>query len=59
MARAMGDLLTFVINGVEVASLRDSELREGTTGVFVTGDINEAMIYRFTVEAPALRIGIE
>jgi hypothetical protein len=56
MVRAIGERLTFVVNGIEVADLRDSVLSEGGAGIFLGGDSNQAVINRFVVEAPALRL---
>jgi hypothetical protein len=56
VVRAMGERLTFLINGVEVAAIRDSALSEGGAGIFVGGDFNQAVVDRFAVEAPDLRI---
>jgi hypothetical protein len=56
MVRAIGDHLSFLINGVDVADLRDGSLNEGGAGIFVGGDANQAVVNRFVVEAPALHI---
>jgi hypothetical protein len=58
-ARAIGDRLAFLINGIEVANLADMALTEGATGVYLGGDLNQARVQRFVVEAPALRLGVE
>jgi hypothetical protein len=51
-ARALGNQLTFTINGTEVASVRDGLLAAGGVGVFVGGDFNEVALDRFTVDVP-------
>jgi hypothetical protein len=50
--QALGPQLTFLINGEQVASLVDAALTEGTVGVFLGGDYNEAVLERFVVEVP-------
>lgn len=47
MARANGGRLTVLINGTEVADVWDSALREGSAGIFLGGDFNEAVMQRF------------
>jgi hypothetical protein len=49
-ARAIGERLSLLVNGIEVATLVDSTLREGAVGVFVGGDLNEVAIEQFRVE---------
>jgi hypothetical protein len=56
VVRAMRERLTFLVNGVEVADVRDSALSEGGAGIFLGGDGNQAVVDRFLVEAPALRV---
>jgi hypothetical protein len=52
LVRAIGDQLTFSINGTQVASVRDDKLVSGGVGVFVGGDYNEVALDRFTVQVP-------
>ena len=49
--RAVGNRLTFTINGTQVASVEDGAPMAGGAGVFVGGDYNEVALDRFTVEA--------
>jgi hypothetical protein len=48
---AAGDHLSFVVNGIPVASQPDSALRTGAAGVFVGGDGNEVALERVTVSS--------
>jgi len=50
--RAIGNQLTFLINGTEVASRTDATLPSGGVGAFVGGDGNVVALDRFTVQAP-------
>jgi hypothetical protein len=50
--RALGSRLTLLVNGVEVASVQDETLREGTVGVFVGGDLNEVLLERLLIQIP-------
>jgi FCD domain-containing protein len=50
--RAIGDRLTFLVNGSEVASQTGVGLGEGGVGVFVGGDFNQAALERLLVQAP-------
>ena len=50
--RAIGPRLTFLVNGVEVASLDDSALPDGGVGVFLGGDFNEGLVERLVVQVP-------
>jgi hypothetical protein len=52
MLRAQGSMLTFAVNGQEVASISDGTLPNGRVGAFVGGDFNEVILDRFTVEVP-------
>jgi hypothetical protein len=52
MVRATGPELTFLVNGIQVASLVDRALAEGGVGVFVGGDLNEVALERFVVQVP-------
>jgi hypothetical protein len=49
---AAGDHMSFVVNGIPVASQTDSTLRRGGAGVFVGGDGNEVALDRITVSSP-------
>ena len=49
--RAVGNRLTFTINGTQVASVEDAAPMAGGAGVFVGGDYNEVALDRFTVQA--------
>jgi hypothetical protein len=50
--RAIGDRLTFTINGAHAASVQDDTLASGGIGLFVGGDYNEVALDRFTVQTP-------
>ncbi len=50
--QAVGQRLTFLVNGAHVASVTDGALVEGGVGVFVGGDYNEVALDAFRVEAP-------
>jgi hypothetical protein len=50
MARAVGDQLTLVVNGVQVASVTDATLSQGGAGVFVQGSGNEVEFQHFVVQ---------
>ena len=50
--RAVGDELTFVVNGAQVASIKDSTLGAGGVGIFVGGDYNQVAVDRFSVALP-------
>jgi hypothetical protein len=52
-ARAIGQHLTFLVNGVEVASHADTVRRHGAVGVFVGGDLTEVALERFATHVPA------
>jgi hypothetical protein len=56
VALVIGEQLSFRVNGVEVASVRDSQLKEGGAGVFVGGEANHSSVQHFTIEAPELRL---
>ena len=49
-ARAVGQRLTLLVNGVEVVSLEDGALAEGGVGIFVGGDHNQVAVERLIVE---------
>jgi hypothetical protein len=50
--RAIGNRLTFTVNGTELATVQDDTLPSGGVGVFVGGDYNEVALDRFTVQLP-------
>ena len=50
--QAVGQQLTFLVNGTLVASVLDSVLVEGAVGIFAGGDLNEVVIDRFVVQVP-------
>jgi hypothetical protein len=52
VVRAVGDRLTFIVNGTELASVQDNTLPAGGVGVFVGGDYNEVALDRFVVQVP-------
>ncbi len=47
--RSVGERLTLIVNGVEVASVTDAALAEGTVGIFAGGDGNQVLLERFSV----------
>jgi len=49
--RAIGNRLTFTINGTQVASVEDGAPMAGGAGVFIGGDYNEVALDRFSVQA--------
>jgi hypothetical protein len=49
---AIGDRLSFMVNGIPVASQRDSMLQRGGLGVFTGGDGNHVQLERLTVRVP-------
>ncbi|MGI9145082.1 MAG: hypothetical protein ACR2IK_00785 [Chloroflexota bacterium] len=51
-ARAIGDRLSFSVNGAELAAVQDGTLPSGGVGVFVGGDHNEVALDRFAVRVP-------
>jgi len=52
IVQAIGQRLTFLVNGTQVASVTDDVLAEGGVGVFVGGDFNEVALESFRVQAP-------
>jgi hypothetical protein len=50
IARAVGDQLTLVVNGHELATVHDSTFAAGGVGVFLGGDYNEAALDRVSVQ---------
>jgi LPXTG-site transpeptidase (sortase) family protein len=51
--QAIGDRLTLLVNGVQVASRVDGSLRMGGVGVFTGGDFNQVALERFVVRLPS------
>jgi hypothetical protein len=49
---AVGERLTFSVNGAQVTSLTDSAVADGAVGVFVGGDGNQVALERFVVQTP-------
>jgi hypothetical protein len=49
---AAGDHLSFVVNGIPVASQTDTVLHAGGAGVFVGGDSNQVALERIVVSSP-------
>jgi hypothetical protein len=52
MVMAIGQRLTFLVNGKLVDNVMDSVLDSGSVGMFVGGDLNEVVVERFAVQAP-------
>ena len=52
--RAIGPHLTFLVNGMETASVEDAALGEGAVGVFVGGDFNDVVLQKLLVQVPEL-----
>ena len=50
--KAIGDQLTLVVNGTEVASYTETTLPAGRLGLFVGGDQNQVAVEHFWVQAP-------
>ncbi len=49
---AAGPKLTFVVNGIIIATQTDSSLAEGMVGIFVGGDLNQVTLQHLTVQVP-------
>jgi hypothetical protein len=49
---AVDSRLSFRVNGVQVASLDDSVLGEGSVGIFVGGDLNEVVVDEYSIQVP-------
>jgi hypothetical protein len=49
---AIGDRLSFLVNGIPVASQTDTILHTGAAGIFVGGDGNEVALDRVVVRTP-------
>jgi hypothetical protein len=52
VVRAIGQELTFLVNGISVAVQTDTSPGEGGVGIFVGGDRNEVLLERFSVQLP-------
>ncbi len=50
--RAVGNTLSLMVNGTQVATQSDSTLTNGQVGLFVGGDGNQVAVTRFTVQNP-------
>ena len=48
--QAVGSRLTFLVNGLVLASFTDAALPDGTVGLYVGGDFNEALLDHFAVQ---------
>jgi hypothetical protein len=53
MVQAVGSELSFLVNGVRVATVSDTTLPDGGVGVFVGGDFNEVALDHFAVQPTA------
>ena len=49
---AIGERMSFFVNGTLITSLPDTILRRGAAGIFVGGDGNEVTLERFTIQVP-------
>jgi hypothetical protein len=49
---ALGQQLSFLVNGVTVWTLTDPVLSDGTVGIIVSGDLNDVRLERFVVQLP-------
>jgi hypothetical protein len=49
---AIGDSMSFVINGTTVTTLTDSKLKQGGVGIFVGGDGDHFQVNNLVVRAP-------
>jgi hypothetical protein len=54
----LGDRLTLLANGTQVADLEVKGLRTGGVGIFVGGDRNEVLVDRFRVQVPGRPAGV-
>jgi hypothetical protein len=50
-AQAVGEHLTFAVNGMQVLDVTDAELRQGGVGIFAGGDLNAALVQNFAAYA--------
>jgi hypothetical protein len=49
---AIGPRLIFAVNGEEVADVVEAGLREGSVGVYTSGDFNDVLVERLVVHVP-------
>jgi hypothetical protein len=49
---AVGDTLTFLVNGTPVTTQTDTELKSGGVGLYVGGDGDQFLVDRLTVRSP-------
>jgi hypothetical protein len=52
VARAMGQEVVFIVNGMQVATIAQLAPQAGTVGIFVAGDFNQVALERFVVQVP-------
>jgi hypothetical protein len=52
LVRAVGDQLTFSVNGNVIASVTDATYAQGGVGLFVGGDDNDVALDRFDIQIP-------
>jgi hypothetical protein len=52
LVRAVGDQLTFSVNGSVIAVVTDDTFSDGGVGLFVGGDYNDVALDRFNVQLP-------
>ncbi|HET6319558.1 MAG TPA: hypothetical protein VFG86_24130, partial [Chloroflexota bacterium] len=50
---AIGDHLSFLVNGIPVASQVDDMLHAGAAGIFVGGDGNQVALEHLTIRVPS------
>ena len=50
--RAVGSTLSLAVNGTVVATRTDSELTNGTAGIFIGGDGNQVAVSHFAIQNP-------
>jgi hypothetical protein len=50
--RAVGNTLSLIVNGTQVAARTDNTFTSGRAGLFVGGDGNQVAISRYTIQAP-------
>ena len=50
---AIGQQLTLLVNGKQVASVADATLPAGAVGIFAGGDLNEVAVERVLVQVPS------
>jgi hypothetical protein len=52
VVNAIGDRLTFIVNGTQLASVQDDTFPAGGIGIFVGGDDNQVALDHFAVQIP-------